>query len=68
MRDYGAGNYRIYIDGAVVDTTALNASSGGDWNMGVNNHDLVIGDHFNRFTTGKFDEVAIWRRVTTSAL
>lgn len=63
VRDYGAGSYRVYVDGTLASTTTLNANNGGDWNMGVNSEDLVIGNHLNRFTTGKFDDVAIWRRV-----
>ncbi len=66
VRDYSAGitgEFRLYVDGALVHTQGLNVSNGGDWAMGVNGAMLTIGNHFNRFTEGKFDEVAIWRRI-----
>ncbi|NIP98816.1 MAG: LamG domain-containing protein, partial [Akkermansiaceae bacterium] len=31
-------------------------------NMGVNPETLQIGDHLDRFTTGKFDDVALFDR------
>ena len=65
VRDYGTNEIRTYIDGNLEHTQVINANDGGDWNMGVNDQDVVIGNHFNRFTTGKFDEVAIWRRPLT---
>ncbi len=67
VRDYAAGEIRSYIDGELQHTMTLNENNGGDWNMGVNNEDVVIGDHLERFTTGKIDEVAIWRRPLSEA-
>ena len=63
VRDYGANEIRTYIDGNLEHTQIMNTSNGGDWNMGVNDEDVVIGDHLERFTAGKIDEVAIWRRI-----
>lgn len=67
VRDYGSNEIRTYIDAALEHTQVMNDSTGGDWNMGVNTEDLVIGDHLDRFTTGKIDDVAIWRRPLTEA-
>lgn len=61
VRDYGASQFRSYIDGTLVHTAALNASNGGDWDMGVNPEALTIGDHLDRFTTGLFDDVAVFK-------
>jgi len=60
-RDYGAGEIRTYIDGGLLHTQVMNATNGGDWDFGVNGEALTFGDHLNRFTTGSFDDIAIWK-------
>ena len=67
VRDYTAGEIRSYIDGVVQSTIVMGAGTEGDWNMGVNTESLQIGDHLNRFTIGKFDDVALWRRALSEA-
>lgn len=61
VRDQVAGEMRSYIDGNLEHSAALNATTGGDWNMGVNGEVLTFGDHLDRFTTGSLDDIAIWK-------
>ncbi|MEZ5303647.1 MAG: LamG-like jellyroll fold domain-containing protein [Verrucomicrobiales bacterium] len=67
VRDGAAGEIRLYVDCTLIDTVALNAADGGDWGMGVNAEPLVIGNHFNRYTNGWFDDVAIWNEALSLA-
>ena len=67
VRDYTANEIRTYIDGDLEHTGTINASNGGDWNMGVNTEALTFGDHLDRFTAGSFDDIAIWKGEALSA-
>ena len=65
VRDYGAGEIRLYVDGVLSADIVINEDNGGDWNMGVNDEVLAIGNHFNRYTRGAFDDVALWDSALT---
>ncbi|NIT97019.1 MAG: hypothetical protein GWM91_17020, partial [Actinobacteria bacterium] len=63
VRDYSAGadgQIIIYIDGVAVHTINMTPGGDGDWNMGVNDEELIFGDHLDRFTSGMLDDIAIW--------
>jgi len=62
VRDYGANQLRAYVDGGLGWTKTMGAPLvDGNWNMGVNTEALTIGDHLDRFTTGSFDDVAVFK-------
>lgn len=60
VMDRTAGQMRLYVDGALyasLNTSA--AAGGGQWDMGSAGP-LVIGNHFNRYCRGWFDDVGMW--------
>ncbi|MCH8046340.1 MAG: PEP-CTERM sorting domain-containing protein [Planctomycetes bacterium] len=59
-RDVDNDEIRLYVNGARTVTHSPLAGS-GDWAMGANPDPLVIGNHFNRFTVGDFDDIGIWK-------
>lgn len=65
-RDYGASEVRTYIDGNLESTISMGAGTNGDWGMGENNEALTFGNHFDRFTAGSFDDIAIWKNEALS--
>ncbi len=62
VRDSVANEIRMYYDNGEPSVHLMGPdANNGDWDMGVNNDPFVIGNHFNRFTTGFFDDVAVFR-------
>ncbi len=59
-RDGAAQEIRLYVDGQVT-TTDISGEDQGLWAMGENEDPLVIANHFNRFTAGWFDDIAVWK-------
>ncbi len=59
-RDSVAGEIRLYVDGEITSRNAADATS-GNWAMGENEDPLVIGNHFDRYTVGYFDDIAVWK-------
>ncbi|MEM7385830.1 MAG: LamG-like jellyroll fold domain-containing protein, partial [Verrucomicrobiota bacterium] len=59
-RDSTSAEIRLYVDG-VVTTVDISGADTGQWAMGENDDPLVIANHFNRFTAGWFDDIAIWK-------
>lgn len=60
VKDVPGAQVRIYTDNGSPATRAITTSE-GDWAMGVNGHDLIIGQYSNRWTQGDFDDVGIWK-------
>ena len=59
VRDYGNNQVRLYVDN---DATPLIHNMGnGNWDMGDHGDPLVIGNHYNRYTRGYFDDIGIWK-------
>src|SRR5690606_33939859 len=58
VRDSGAGEFRFYVDGVKL---VRDLEAGGNWPMGMNDDPLMIGNHFNRFTQGSFDDIGVWK-------
>ncbi len=59
-RDGAAQEIRLYVDGQLT-TTDVSGVDRGLWAMGENEDPLVIANHFNRFTAGWFDDIAVWK-------
>ncbi len=62
VRDSEANEIRLYADNisAIHDMGPDDAN--GDWDMGVNDMPVVIGNHHARYTPGMFDDVLIFNR------
>ncbi len=59
-RDGALKEIRLYVDGQLT-ASDVSAPDTGLWAMGSNEDPLVIANHFNRFTAGTFDDIAIWK-------
>ena len=59
-RDGPLEEIRMYVDGHLTQHDASGTNQ-GMWAMGDNDDPLVIGNHFNRYTPGWFDDIAIWK-------
>lgn len=59
-RDGALQEIRLYVDGQRT-TADVSGQDNGLWAMGDNDDPLVIANHFNRFTRGWFDDIAIWK-------
>ena len=59
-RDGALGEIRLYVDGQLT-TRDVSGADQGQWAMGDNDDPLVIANHFDRFTAGWFDDIAIWK-------
>ena len=59
-RDGPLEEIRLYVDGHLTQHDASGTDQ-GMWAMGDNEDPLVIANHFNRFTLGWFDDIAIWK-------
>ncbi len=59
-RDGALSEIRLYVDGQLT-TRDVSGADQGQWAMGDNEDPLVIANHFNRFTVGWFDDIAIWK-------
>lgn len=59
-RDGALAEIRLYVDGQLT-TQDVGAADTGQWAMGDNEDPLVIANHFNRYTAGWFDDIAVWK-------
>lgn len=59
-RDGALSEIRLYVDGQLT-ARDVSGEDQGLWAMGDNEDPLVIANHFNRFTVGWFDDIAIWK-------
>ena len=59
-RDGPLEEIRLYVDGQLTQHDASGTDQ-GMWAMGDNDDPLVIANHFNRYTPGWFDDIAIWK-------
>ena len=59
-RDGPLEEIRMYVDGQLTQHDASGTDQ-GMWAMGDNDDPLVIGNLFNRYTPGWFDDIAIWK-------
>ena len=65
--DRTGGQARTYVDGVLYSSKAIIAGAGGgQWDMGVNTSPFIVGNHFNRFTKGWFDDVGVWNQALTA--
>ncbi len=62
VKDVETGVIRIYYDNGTPVISPLSESS-GDWEMGINASDVIIGQYNNRWTQGHFDDVGIWKNL-----
>ena len=69
------GNWHLFVfvrnadTGEVTTYVDLNeptSEASGTWDMGQNDSPLVIGNHFDRYTQGVFDDVAIWKHALSA--
>jgi len=59
VRDSAASQIRLYVDNQA--DPQIHTMGNGNWAMGVHDQTLVFGNHFNRYTQGYFDDIAIWK-------
>jgi hypothetical protein len=66
VRDSQDNQLQVYVNNGVPAITSISPTN-GDWAMGTNSSPLIIGNHFNRYTPGHFDDVGIWKNKALSA-
>ncbi len=59
VRDPVASEIRLYVDNSTTPT--IHTMGDGNWAAGVHDDPLIIGNHFNRYTQGYFDDISIWK-------
>ena len=58
---------RLYVDGQLTRAD-ISGEDQGLWAMGENDDPLVIANHFNRYTAGWFDDIAVWKGYALTAV
>ncbi|MHC4177723.1 MAG: LamG domain-containing protein, partial [Planctomycetota bacterium] len=69
VRDSVGDEIRTYVDQLEVVVYDMGAGppNNGDWAMGANDDSLIIGNHYNRYTQGFFDDARIYDHALTES-